>query len=97
VVGLGLTSAVRALKGSGKTLGQTAGFQEAKEALGSTPISAYLDGPAALKLIDTSVPATERSEFEAVKPYLQKVAFAAIGTEESGAYTTAKMILSFTK
>jgi hypothetical protein len=96
-VGLGLESAVRALKGSGKTLGQTAGFQEAKEALGSTPIAAYLDGPAALKLIETGVPAAERAEFETVKPYLQKLAFAAIGTEESGKYTTAKMILGFPK
>jgi hypothetical protein len=96
-VGLGLKSAVRALKGSGKTLGQTAGFQEAKSALGSTPMLAYLDAPAALRLIDSSLPAAERAEFEEVKPYLQKVAYAALGSEESGSYSTAKLILGFTK
>jgi hypothetical protein len=96
-IGLGLKSATAALKGSGETLGQTAGFEEAKAALGDTPIAAYVDAPAILQLIEGGLPAAERPEFEKAKPYLQKIAFAAIGSEESGGYSTAKMILGFTK
>ena len=50
-----------------------------------------------LKLIEASTPANERAEFEMAKPYLQKLAYAAIGSEESGGYSTAKMILGFAK
>ena len=96
-VGLGLKAATRALKGSGKTLGQTAGFEEAKSALGSTPMVAYLDAPPALKLVEASVPPQESAGLEEAEPYLQKVAYAAIGSEEAGDYSTAKMILGFTK
>jgi len=96
-VGLGLKAATLALKGSAETLGQTAGFEEAKAALGDTPITAYLDAPTALSLIEASLPADEAAEFEEAKPYLQKVAYAAIGTEEAGGYSTAKMILGFAK
>ncbi len=96
-IALGLKSATAALKGSGETLGQTAGFKEAKSALGGTPIAAYVDAPAVLKLIEGASPADERAEFEEAKPYLQKLAYAAIGSEESGGYSTAKMILGFTK
>jgi hypothetical protein len=96
-IGLGLAPTTRALKGSGETLGGTAGFMEAKAALGNTPIAAYVDAPAVLKLIEAASPADERAEFEEAKPYLQKLAYAAIGSEESGGYSTAKMILGFTK
>ena len=96
-VGLGLKSATRALKGSGKTLGQTAGFEEAKSALGDTPMLAYLDAPSALKLVEASVPPQESAEFEEVEPYLKKIAYAAIGSEEAGEYSTAKLILGFAK
>jgi hypothetical protein len=96
-VALGLKSATRALQGSGKTLGQTAGFGEAKAALGDTPMLAYLDGPAALKLIEASVPAEEVAELEEARPYLPKVAYVAVGSEEAGDYSTAKMIVGFSK
>jgi hypothetical protein len=96
-IALGVKSATAALKGTGETLGSTAGFKEAKAALGDTPIAAYLDGPAALSLIEASLPPEEAAEFEEAKPYLQKVAYAAIGSEETGGYSTAKMILGFTK
>lgn len=96
-IGLGLETTTRALEGSGETLGQTAGFEAAKAALGDTPIAAYLDAPAVLSLIEEGLPAAERSEFEAAEPYLQKLAYAAIGSEESGGSSTAKMILGFTK
>jgi hypothetical protein len=96
-VGLGLKSATAALASSGETLGGTPGFEEAKSALGDTPISAYVDAPSVLKLIEASAPASEQAEFEKAKPYLQKLTYAAIGAEESSGYSTAKLILGFAK
>ena len=85
------------MRSNTKTLGSTADFEAAKGALGSTPMSAFVDGGPALKLIEAVVPADEQAEFATAKPYLQKISYAAIGTESKGAATTAKMIVGLSK
>jgi hypothetical protein len=97
VVAYGPKSAAQALRTNAKTLGSTADFEAAKGALGSTPMSAFVDGGPALKLIEAIVPAEEQEELDAAKPYLRKISYAAIGTESKGAATTAKMIVGLSK
>jgi hypothetical protein len=97
VVAYGPKAAAQALRSNAKTLGSTADFEAAKGALGSTPMSAFVDGGPALKLIEAVVPADEQAEFATAKPYVQKISYAAIGTESKGAATTAKMIVGLSK
>jgi Protein of unknown function (DUF3352) len=97
VVAYGPKAAAQALRSNAKTLGSTADFEAAKGALGSTPISAFVVGGPALKLVDAMLPAEKREKFAMAKPYLQKITYAAIGTESKGAATTAKMIVGLTK
>ena len=51
----------------------TPGFKEAASALGATPISGFVGGPAALSLASALLPADEKAEFEEAKPYLDKI------------------------
>ena len=97
VIAYGPKAAAQALRGNAKTLGSTADFEAAKGALGSTPMSAFIDGGPALKLIEAVIPPDEQEQFAAAKPFLQKISYAAIGTESKGAATTAKMIIGLSK
>jgi hypothetical protein len=97
VIAYGAKAAAQALRTQGKTLGSTADFQAGKEALGSIPISAFVDGGPALKLINAVLPADERAKFAEARPYLSKVTYAAIGSEVKGSTTTAKMIVGLQK
>lgn len=96
VIGYGLASALSAFEESGKTLGDSSAYKEAVEALGSTPIAAYVDGPAALKLAKALVPAGEE-EFEEAEQYLQKVDYMAIGSEAADGLAVAKLIVGVGK
>jgi hypothetical protein len=97
VVAYGPKAAAQALRSNTKTLGSTADFEAAKGALGSTPMSAFVAGGPALKLAAAIVPGDKQGELDAAKPYLQKIAYAAIGSESKGAATTAKMIVGLSK
>jgi hypothetical protein len=97
VVAYGPKAAAQALRTNAKTLGSTTDFEAAKGALDSTPMSAFVDGGPALKLAEAVIPADEQEEFAAAKPYLQKITYAAIGSESKGAATTAKMIVGLSK
>ena len=92
VIGYGLASALSAFEESGKTLADSPAFQEAESALGGTPITAFVDGPAALKLASAMVPPYEEG-FEEAKQYLTKIDYAALGSEASGDLATAKLIV----
>jgi hypothetical protein len=82
----------------GATMAANPEFKEAKEALGDTAMTGFLDGPAALALAGNILTGTEEAEgFEEAKPYLEKVAFAAIGAGSSGELATAKLIIGLTK
>lgn len=92
VIGYGLASALSAFQEANKTLADNPAFQEAESALGSTPITAFVDGPSALNLAQAIVPSGEE-EFEEAEQYLKKVDYIAIGSEASGDLATAKLIL----
>jgi hypothetical protein len=96
-VGYGLASTLAGFDESGKTLADSPAYEESVDALGATPITAFADGPAALKLASALIPAEEQEEFGEVKPYLQKISYLAIGSEASDDLATAKLIVGVTK
>lgn len=96
-VGYGLAPALAVLNsGSGPTLSGTSGYKSAVSALGKTPISAYVDGPAALRLAEALVPRSKTDFWEAV-PYLKKITYIGIGRGSSDEVATAKLIAGVAK
>lgn len=91
-VGYGLASVGSAFQESGKTLADSAAYEDATGALGSTPIAAFVNGPSALNLASALIPAGDEG-FEEAKPYLQKIEYLALGSEASGDLATAKLIV----
>jgi hypothetical protein len=97
-IAYGLPAANQALAaGSAQALGDDPTYKEAVAALGSTPISGFVDGPAALKLASALVPADEKEGFLEAKPYLTKIDYLAIGSGSSGQLSTAKLIAGIGK
>jgi hypothetical protein len=96
-VGYGLAPTLAGLNaGSGATLSGTAGYKAAVAALGKTPISAYVDGTAALRLAEALVPRSKTDFWEAV-PYLKKVSYIGLGVGSSDELATAKLIAGIGK
>jgi Protein of unknown function (DUF3352) len=77
---------------AGKTLADNPAYKEAVAALGSTPISGFVEGAAALKLAEALVPSSETG-FQEATPYLRHIAFVGIGTGSEGELATAKAIV----
>lgn len=97
VIAYGAKAAAQALRKQAKTLGTTADFEAAKAALGSSPINVFIDGGPALKLVDTLIPIDKRESFDGAKPYLRKIAYAALGSEAKDGVTSAKLIIGVQK
>jgi hypothetical protein len=97
VIAYGPQAAAQALRAQTKTLGTTAGYEAGKSALGSTPMSAFVDGGPMLKLVETLLSPEEQAKIADAKPYLQKVDYLAIGSEAEGDTTTSKVIIGLTK
>lgn len=97
-IGYGLQQAIAGLNaGSGATLSGTPAYKAAASALGKTPISGFLDGPAALQLAEGLVPHSKSDFWEAV-PYLKKISYVGIGSSGSnGELATAKIIAGIGK
>jgi hypothetical protein len=96
-IGYSLAPALAILNGgSGATLSSTPGYKSAVSALGSTPISAYVDGPAALHLAEAIVPRSKTDFWNAV-PYLKKITYIGIGRGASDEVATAKLIAGIGK
>jgi hypothetical protein len=97
-IAYGLPAATAALAtDSGQTLADSAVYKEAVSSLGGTPISGFVDGPAALKLASALIPADEKEDFSEAKPYLTKIDYLAIGSGASGDLATAKLIAGIGK
>jgi hypothetical protein len=97
-IAYGLPAATKALAtSSGQTLADSPIYKEAVSALGSTPITGFLDGPAALKLASALIPPDEKEGFLEAKPYLTKIDYLAIGSGASGDLATAKLIAGIGK
>jgi hypothetical protein len=96
-IGYGLAPALAVLNGgSGATLSSTPGYKSAVSALGKTPISAYVDGPAALQLAEALVPRSKTDFWQAV-PYLKKITYIGVGRGASDEVATAKLIAGIGK
>jgi Protein of unknown function (DUF3352) len=92
-IGYGVPATLRGLAaGSGRTLADTAAFKAGVAALGDTPISGFADGPAALRLADSLISASDE-DFEEAKKYLRGIEFLALGSASEGDLTTAKLIV----
>lgn len=86
-IGYGLAPALTGLNaGSGATLSATSSYKAAVAALGKTPISGFVDGPAALRLAEALVPRSKKDFWEAV-PYLKKIGYIGIGTDSEESAT----------
>ena len=98
-VGYGLPATLAGLEaGSGATLAKTKAYNEALDALGSTPITGFAAGAPALRLVEGLLTdPEEKAELEELTPYLSKVPFLAIGSETKGDVVQAKLILGVTE
>jgi hypothetical protein len=97
VIAYGPQAAAQALRGEADTLGTTPGFEAAKNSLGSTPMSAFVDGGPMLALVESLLSPEELAKIEAAKPYLEKIDYLGIGSEAEGATQTTKIIIGLTK
>jgi hypothetical protein len=96
-IGYGLAPAIAGLNaGSGATLSGTSTYKAAAAALGKTPISGFVDGPAALRLAESMLPRSASEFWEAV-PYLKKISYIGIGSGTSGDLATATLIAGIGK
>jgi hypothetical protein len=97
VIAYGPEAAAQALRSQAKTLGSTPGFEAAKSALGSTPMTAFVDGGPMLALVESLLSPEEQAELAEAKPYLEKIDYLGIGSEAEGETQTAKLIVGLTK
>jgi hypothetical protein len=96
-IGYGLAQTIAGLNaGSGPTLAGTSSYKAAVAALGKTPISGFVDGPAALRLAEAVIPHSKSEFWEAV-PYLKKISYVGIGSGSNGELATAKIIAGIGK
>lgn len=95
-IAYGLLAATKALTTNSSRLAgdlaDLAFYKQAVSALGDTPISGFVNGPAALTLAEALIPSDDQEDFREAKPYLAKIDFLAIGTGSSGELATAKLI-----
>jgi hypothetical protein len=97
-VAYGLPAALQGVAGKSEaTLSDNANYKAAVAALGSTPISAFVDGPAALQLAEGVVSGEEAAELEEAEPYLSKITYIGIGSGTDGELATAKLIVGVGK
>lgn len=92
-IGYGRAAALRGVgAGGGATLSDTPSFEDAVASLGDTPLSAFVDGPGVLRLIE-GLGAASDPDFRSARPYLRKADFLAAGTGSEDGLTTAKLIV----
>ncbi|MGN6216365.1 MAG: DUF3352 domain-containing protein [Solirubrobacterales bacterium] len=96
-IGYGLAGARAVLTESGKALADSPPYKEAVSALGGTPITAFVNVPAAVKLASTIEPSADPGRKQIEEVFREKATYAAIGTEASGDLATAKLIVGLKK
>jgi hypothetical protein len=97
VIAYGPQAAAEALKSQAQTLGSTPGYEAAKSALGSTPMSAFVDGGPMLSLVESMLNPEEEAKLEEAKPYLEKISYIGVGSEAEGEKTTTKLVIGVGK
>jgi hypothetical protein len=94
VIGYGLAATLNGLVAgpASKTLSENPVYDDAVAALGDSPITGFADGPAALRLADALIPASDDG-FEGAKKYLKGIRFLALGSVTQDDLATAKLII----
>jgi len=84
---------------SGETLSEDVSYKAGVSALGSTPISAFVDGPGALRLAESMISPSDDDfeDFQEAKPYLRHVEYVAMGSGADDDLATAKLIVGLEK
>ncbi len=96
-IGYGLPATLRGLTpAEGGSLASTPAYRAAVSSLGDTPISGFVDGPAALRLAESLVPPSNVG-FQAAKRYLRSIRFIGLGAGSEGDLATAKLIVGFNR
>lgn len=83
--------------GKSATLAENPAFKKAGEALGDTPLSGFIAGPATVALVENLLSPEEIAELEEVRPLLDQIEYVAIGTGTKGDLATSKLIVGFTE
>lgn len=83
--------------GKSATLAENPAFKKAGEALGDTPLSGFIAGPATVALVENLLSPEEAAELEEVRPLLDKIEYVAVGTGSSGDLATSKLIIAFSE
>jgi len=83
--------------GKSATLAENPAFKKAGEALGDTPLSGFIAGPATVALVENLLSPEEAAELEEVRPLLDKIEYLAVGTGSSGDLATSKLVLAFSE
>lgn len=97
-ISYGPVAAAAALSaGQSATLAENPAFEKAGEALGDTPLSGFVAGPATVALVENMLDPEEAAELEEVRPLLDKLEYLAIGTGSEGDLATSKLILAFSE
>jgi Protein of unknown function (DUF3352) len=98
-VGYGLPATLVGLKSaSGPTLAKTRAYNEAVDALGTTPISGFAAGAQVLRVVEGVLSdAGDREKLEELAPYLRNVPYLAIGAEAKEEVARLSLILGVTK
>jgi hypothetical protein len=96
-ISYGLVPAALALTPPKATLADDPTYKEAVSALEGTPISGFVDGPAALSLVEAMLDPDEKAEFEEAKPYVQKISYISIGSTTEGDIASARLIVGVGK
>lgn len=79
--------------GKSATLAENPAFKAAGDALGDTPLSGFIAGPATVALVENLLSPEEAAELAEVRPLLDKIEYAAIGTGSDGDLATSKLII----
>jgi Protein of unknown function (DUF3352) len=95
-ISYGLAASAAALTaGKSATLAENPAFKAAGQALGDTPLSGFIAGPATLALVENLLSPEEAAELEEVRPFLDKVEYVAIGTGTADGLATSKVVVGF--
>lgn len=79
--------------GKSATLAENPAFKAAGDALGDTPLSGFIAGPATVALVENMLAPEEAAELAEVRPLLDKIEYIAIGTGSDGDLATSKLII----
>jgi hypothetical protein len=95
-IGYGLPPTLEGLGPVHPSLGENAAFREAAKALGKTPISGFVDGAAALRLVEGLVSPLD-SGFQEARPYLKKIDYIGLGGGTEGELATLRLVVGLAR